>query len=437
ASPPAIVSRGLLYLILIFSLIIIIWSMVNKIDVIISVPALVEPEGKLEFIQPPASGTVQQILIKEGSEVKQGDALIVYRADEINPLIAELKAREKEFLLAKENRDVVAVARVESLDLAVSAEKNKQDLRATIHQTNLSKLSENNNRLQLEIKNTNSIYTLLEHEYDIIRKLSSKGVVPEQKKLELARLKEESAISIDSLKSSLRETRLNKKMAIQQFNLELEQYKTNQQELSRNIELIIQAADDRYQINKIAVDKARDLFRLRLQGVFPDIDKIIQSGAEALNNSVAIKATVDGIVAELFIQNPGQSIERGQTILTLVPAGVTMKMKLRVPDKDIGKMVIAQQIKFKFDAFPFVEHGVLNGRVESIGAVKVSNGATFNDYYQVSSSLNQQYFRIEDHPFFLLPGMSATAEILNEQKRVIELLLAPISGLGGAKSAGK
>jgi len=254
--------------------------------------------------------------------------------------------------------------------------------------------------------------------------------------MQLPRLKEGLPIVLNSLESSLRETRLSKTIASERFDLDQEQHRATLEEFNGKIESTRQAANDRYQLSKIAYHKARDLFRLRLYRVYPDIDKKLQPGTEQLSNLVAIKAPMDGIVAELLLHNPGESIERGKTILSLVPAGVPMLMQLRIPDKDIGKITRGQQVKFKFEAFPFAENGVLHGLIESIGPVKVGDdGAQYGKYYHATSGLNQEYFRVDGLPFQLLPGMSATAEIRTEQKRIIDLLIAPVSKLAKAKSA--
>lgn len=437
ASPPPLITRGLLYLIVLFTTSIIIWATVNKFDVILSVPASVLPEGRLKYVQPPMTGRIQKILVKEGDKVKLGDELLVYQTDEINPLIANLKEREKELSLATDNRDRFAVSRAESLQYVVLAEKSKQQLQTKIHKTNHNKLAENRNRLQLELKNAYSIFELLKHEYDLVRKLSSTGVVPAQKVLELARHKEESAFKIDSLKSSLRENAFSKIIADEEHNLRVEKYKEKVKALNQQIETIKQEASERYLMSKIGFDRSRDLFRLRMKGIVPDVEKLLQPGTQQINNIIVMKAPVDGLVADMLLHNPGETINRGETVLSIIPAGVSMIMELDIADKDIGKIIIGQQVKYKFAAFPFIENGVLSGSIESIGSTKEKTESDTGDYYQAISQLDQDYFRVNGKPFYLLPGMSATAEIRTEKKRIIDLLLAPIKSLAKTQTAEK
>ena len=95
---PSLVGRGLLYLVLLFATVAFAWAALNEVDVIVAVPAQVIPEGKLKVIQPPFPGTVQEIAVRQGNEVRRGDVLIVYESAAVSDLLAELKAAHAELL---------------------------------------------------------------------------------------------------------------------------------------------------------------------------------------------------------------------------------------------------------------------------------------------------------------------------------------------------
>ncbi|MDJ0567885.1 MAG: response regulator [Pleurocapsa sp. MO_192.B19] len=55
----------------------LIWSMVAKIEQVIPAQGLIQPTGKLQEIQVPTNGVVQEVKVEEGQRVEKGDVLLV------------------------------------------------------------------------------------------------------------------------------------------------------------------------------------------------------------------------------------------------------------------------------------------------------------------------------------------------------------------------
>ena len=90
--------------------------------------------------------------------------------------------------------------------------------------------------------------------------------------------------------------------------------------------------------------------------------------AEALLRNMVVRAPVDGIVQELAVTTPGQSVGSNQPIMKLVPTGGGLVIEARVDNQDVGYVRVGQDATVKVRAFDFLRYGTLDGRVERIAA---------------------------------------------------------------------
>ena len=92
-------------------------------------------------------------------------------------------------------------------------------------------------------------------------------------------------------------------------------------------------------------------------------------------------------------------------------------------------------VKFKFDAFPFAEYGVITGKLTKIAPAAEETAAMQPSFYRAYASMDQDYFRVKGERVALLSGMTATAEIVTESKTVLSLLMQPFQELGQGRQA--
>lgn len=434
-SLPGYVSRGLIYIVLSFAMVAVAWAAYNKVNVIVSVDAKVIPEGKLKVIQPLFTGTVQEIRVRQGDRVRAGDTLIVYQSKAVSDMLVDLKAKEAEMALAKRARDETLPKKISAIEAMTAKERQKFAHQTLIHEKNLLKRDEQLHRLSLEIKNAQGRLKLISREIEVSGQLAEKGFVSERKMLELQRAKEGIAIEIERLRSGVKEAKVGRQIDRDQFNLEERSLQSKVAGHEREIAELRYAAEERYRLAAIKFEQAQDVAQLNLVGVNRDVIDRTSQGHGTPTDVAVLTAPVDGVVAGLAVHNPGENVERGQTVLTLVPEGVSLITELTIPDRDIGKVKEGQPIKFKFSAFPFADHGVLTGAVQSISPSTVGNDETAGPFYRAESLLSQDYFKVKGQRAYLLPGMTATAEIRTERKSIMALLLAPFAQLREARQA--
>ena len=96
-----------------------------------------------------------------------------------------------------------------------------------------------------------------------------------------------------------------------------------------------------------------------------------------------------------------------------------------------GKVKSGQNVNIKLSSFPYAEYGMLSGEVKSLSLVP-DQGKYYVEI-ELTNGLNTNY----NKQLPLLQEMTGTAEIITEDLRLIERIIAPIRSLYNEKLVGK
>jgi hemolysin D len=175
--------------------------------------------------------------------------------------------------------------------------------------------------------------------------------------------------------------------------------------------------------------------------------------AQARLDRMKIFAPIDGFVQQMSVTTIGQVVTTGQELAVFTPSDGALQVEALVANLDIGFIKVGQDVAVKLDAFPFTRFGVLRGRVESIASAAVDEqtakramsdattsgtptgstasapGQAQSFVFPVTVSLDRSTIEIDGQPTELSPGMTVTAEIKTDSRRVIEYLLSPLAKL--------
>lgn len=140
-----------------------------------------------------------------------------------------------------------------------------------------------------------------------------------------------------------------------------------------------------------------------------------------------VTAESAGTISELFYKNTGEYISGSELLCTIVPEDSPIFMDITVANRDIGFIQEKMSVKYKFEAFPFTDYGILIGSIASIPPAAVEDQQV-GFVYQVQGTLGDPFFEIEGKTYPIKTGMTATAEIVTENKSIFELLFRRFKG---------
>jgi multidrug efflux pump subunit AcrA (membrane-fusion protein) len=134
-----------------------------------------------------------------------------------------------------------------------------------------------------------------------------------------------------------------------------------------------------------------------------------------------VTSPAEGTVVHLFITYPGAYVEESAPLCNILPADDRLSMHVRATNREIGFIQKNMEIKYKFDAFPYTDFGLLYGRVMDIpeAAVEDENAGLI---YHVQGTLDKAYFDLKGKKYFLKAGMTATAELVRERTSIFAML---------------
>lgn len=147
--------------------------------------------------------------------------------------------------------------------------------------------------------------------------------------------------------------------------------------------------------------------------------------------SIIMKAPLAGRVAALPVAS-GQSLYPQQLAVTLLPEGSHLEAELFLPTRAAGFIRPGNTVRLRFDAFPFQRFGAVEGTVHSVsrtifgpGELPVTLGIA-EPVYRVLVNVPNQYVEAYGERFPLQAGMTLSAHVILETRKLWELLLDPL-----------
>ena len=131
---------------------------------------------------------------------------------------------------------------------------------------------------------------------------------------------------------------------------------------------------------------------------------------------------------------PGQAVQAGQPLLSLLPRGARLQAQLQVPSRAIGFIRPGDRVQLRYQAYPYQKFGHQAGRVLRISRSTVASApgaAMAEPQYRVLVELERQGVIAYGRAEALRPGMLLEADILGERRRLYEWLLEPLYSLRG------
>lgn len=344
------------------------------------------PDKGLIKVYAPQAGTLIEKKIKEGQQVKQGDALFVLSTERSSRDSAETQA--------------AAIAKLQERRTSLANELSKQ---GTID--------------NIQTRSAN----------DRIRAMEA----------ELAQLRDEIGIQqqrVASAQSNLARFRtlMNSQFVsaaqTQQKNEELLEQKARLQTLLRS-----RTALER-DVNSLRHEVTSGDLRASNQraGIERDITTLEQELAEhEARRIIVITAPADGTVTAILAER-GQSTQPQSALLSILPAGATLEAQLLVPSRAIGFIAAHQQVAVRYQAFPYQRFGSYHGRITEVAKTLIAPNETqlpvaINEaVYRVTVVLEAQSVSAYSRDIPLQAGMLLDADIWLDRRHIIDWVFDPL-----------
>ncbi|HAH25530.1 MAG TPA: hypothetical protein DCL77_17530 [Prolixibacteraceae bacterium] len=151
---------------------------------------------------------------------------------------------------------------------------------------------------------------------------------------------------------------------------------------------------------------------------------VLKSRLTQWEQTFIIKSPIAGKVSFTNIYTKNQQVKKDEIVFAVIPEKQSQIIgRISLPPKGAGKVAIGQRVNIRFENFPYMEYGFLNGTVKNISLM------ANNENYVVEVTLPQDMKTNYNIPLKFSQEMKGSAEIITEDLRLIERFFNPIKSL--------
>lgn len=154
----------------------------------------------------------------------------------------------------------------------------------------------------------------------------------------------------------------------------------------------------------------------------------------------ALTAPVDGRIVAVLARN-GQTVKQHDPLLLMVAEDARLQVELYAPSKAAGFIKPRQRVGLRFASFPYEKFGVQYGRVQAMTRTSLSAGDALQQHpmvwkeneghYRAIVTLDKATITAYGREEPLRVGMTVTADVELDRRRLYEWLLEPLWSLRG------
>jgi len=394
------------------------WAAFTPLSSGISAQAQVRVENNRKTLRSRESGTVKQILVKEGQFVRAGQPLLLFNDVEARAQVDVLQ-NQYDTLLAQNARYNAEATSKASLDVPAELTARMGDPRvamlirdqqflfttrlqllqsqAAVLRQRIEQLETQVTGLQAQVASTDEQVRLTNEELDGYKKLNEQGYAPktlilryERSLADLQGHKGQLVSDIARMRQQMGETRL-------------------------------QLASLQNQRSSESAEGLRDT-QSKLADVVPRL-----TAARQTLDSMTVRAPTDGYIFDLTQYTVGGVVGAGELLMDVVPNGTPLTVDAMIRPEDVTRVHVGQKARVRLTGLNPRWNDDLNATVQVVSADRISDQKSGASYYKVELRIDPLELKKLKRGVQLTPGMPATALIVTGERTVMGFLISPLS----------
>tara|TARA_E500000331_G_scaffold103602_1_gene100413 strand:+ start:4033 stop:5352 length:1320 start_codon:yes stop_codon:yes gene_type:complete len=405
-----IMSHAVLWLTLIVIATGIIWANMATVDEVAHAEGRVIPSSQLQVVQNLEGGILQQVMVRDGETVREGQTLMllddtrfastfnegriasVALSAQIARLEAELADRPFRPPAAFPNEHNDIIERERQLFQARQQEKSSA---LDILNQRLTQQTQSLAELQAEEQKLKRNTDLAHRELEMTSPLVATGAVSE---VEILRI--EAAVNESEGQLAVIRQTIPRAQAI---------ISEAEETVSERRQQFVREAQT--ELN----DARTELSRISISNVALE-DRVQRTD---------VRSPVDGTVKRVLVNTLGAVVKPGMDLVEIVPLNDSLLVEAKVRPADVAFIHPGQTATVKLTAYDFSIYGGLDAVLELISADTITD-ETGEYYFQIRVRTHKNYLGNDANPMPIIPGMIATVDIITGEKTVMDYILKPL-----------
>jgi len=394
---------------------VIAWAQFSKIDEVAVASGELVPSAQVRPVRSLEGGVITEVLVEEGDLVTAGDPLVVQDQTLMQSDVDRLQDSAR--LIQSDIDRLQAEAGDAEMAGGTAQQDQLQAARLQAFTERQAAIDADIARLVSAVGESEARLTQLQRSLPSAKDLLQNARDREQS---LAELSATGAVArFDYIEAKDRLTEARSRVASLEQDIAAQQQAVQQAQQS-----VQQAQQER---DRLASERRSDILtelNRRTEELTTLEGQLNQ--AELRTAAQIVTAPTAGRVYNIQATLAERTIEPGEELLSILPEQQELLLEARVLNRDIGFVKAGMSAKVKIDTFPFQEFGTISGTV-----VHVSPNATVDQQlgpvFSVRIRLDDDGIAVGDNVLELMPGMSATGEVVMRRKSVLTFMLEPVT----------
>lgn len=393
----------------------LIWSYFAVIDQITRGEGKVVPSSQTQVIQSLDGGTLAEMNVREGDIVEKDQVLVVVENSTAKFSLSELKQR---FYIAS-----AAIARLQA-EINGESDPEKIAFPAEVLANAPEKAAQEKSLFVVRQSQLASQQSTLKDQVSQrqqeIQEIGTK-ISTSRTSLEFANQQVDILAPLVKAGAASKVDLLKARQEVQQYQSEV----SNAQASLPRARSALQEAQSKMK-EAVATFKAEAAQELAKQQA--DLSTVTESmnEAQAKVGRTELKSPVKGTVKEIKARTIGGVIQPAADIMEIVPIEENLLIEAQIRPQDRGFIAPNQHAKVKITAYDYSIYGGLDAQLEQISADAIENEKK-ELFFRVRLRTDRNFLvgkQGEQLP--IIPGMTATVDILTGTRTVLDYLLKPI-----------
>ncbi len=380
---------------IIFAVIFLGWAVFLPIKSASIADGTVVLDFNRKTIQHLEGGIIDQIFVREGQIVKEGDVLFYLHDIKAKTEQQILKERlwttqlQKARLKAEqENKKTINLTKFFSENVDLSEDDNQKLKEIAANQLKLFEARVNKRKgeakvLEQKLKSAEARLSLFQKEFSLIKPLVDEDNLPILREIDLQKSIAQTEEEVETAK------------------LQIANYKNS--ELSETLKEI--------------KDSDMEIVALHNQ-LFASKDVLKRS---------AIKSPVSGMVMNIKYHTIGAVIPPNGEVMNIVPQSEELIIEAKVKPQDIDNIAVGMKSKIQLTAYKGKKVPKINGEVINVSPDIITNEQTRESYFLARVSISKKDIEKLKSKVELYPGMPAQVFIITGSRSLVSYLFTPIS----------
>jgi membrane fusion protein len=383
SEPPHWAARGLAWVIIGLVSVSAVAAAIVQVPETVSGRFMLAPQLGADPVRVRKDGVVTDIQVQEGEAVSAGRTLLMLRSPSLSDRSGDRRTLETQSR-ADEDRLRILTSQYETRKRADEAEAR---------------------RLKSRLESLTRLISSKQHRLSLTRELADSA---------LSGYRSGAVNRVEAARLDLEVTTLSEE--VQNATNDLEDARADLARLGRDG----QARDLEYQDARHSLEESMETARIRIEALGRDLQDLTDSG-------LAVTAPCSGTVLRLYVSAAGALVREGDTVSEIACAGARLQAEFLVPQAGLPQIRPGQQVKLRYDAFPYQRYGVRFGKVRWVGPSGV--GARDSGSFRALVDLDQDSIRVRGQSRALQAGMQGQADVVVGRRSLVSYAVEPIRAL--------